>query len=311
VRWILICSLFFIALPLHPQSASDWLERLSEAEKRGSREVTEVLKEMQSKVDFPDPKWKSLVSQALSEKKESDLKALKERLEFFSRWEKTPPTHVREIARDVLKSPVFREAREEELRENWLARALDRLAELMNSRRGIREPRVRELQPPETPRDPSLLFYVAWTLLGVTLLAGCITLWRHLRNQGMLPTKKKARTKKALLSPEEEHLTLDEWQELAKKFESEGRLREAYRCLYISLLMTLAQERLIRWEPWETNWEHLRKIEGSQAPKEVSYHTLTQLFDHVWYGQRSPSQEEWTFAKGQHQLLYDLLRRGS
>ncbi len=312
MRWTLICSLFLVASSLLAQGASEWLERLSQAEKRGKEAVNSVLEEMQTRTDFPDAKWKPLLSEALSSGKESDVQEIKKRLEFYSQWEKPLSTPARELAQDILKEPVFREAREEGVRQNWLARALERLSELANP---PLKPRTREVPEFEVrkPRDAPFLFYVAWTILGVALLTASVALWHHLRSQKITLIKKKTKIKgeRSLLSPEEERVTLDEWLDRTKRLEAQGRLREAYRCLYISLLTTLAQERLIRWEPWKTNWEHLWKIEASPAPKEVSYRALTQLFDRVWYGQRSPSPEEWAFAKEQFQLLYEKLGRVS
>jgi hypothetical protein len=75
-----------------------------------------------------------------------------------------------------------------------------------------------------------------------------------------------------------------------------GRFREAVRVLYLAVLALLHQRRLIRFEATRTNGEYVRQVRLSeQAPPELHepFQRLTDLFETVWYGERSCAAEDY------------------
>lgn len=91
-----------------------------------------------------------------------------------------------------------------------------------------------------------------------------------------------------LLDDDEPDRTADEWLERADGFAAEGKYREAVRCLYLAALMRFDDARVATFRRHETNWEHLRRIEGSsRLPQGVEFRSPTKHFDEIWYGEKT------------------------
>jgi hypothetical protein len=74
------------------------------------------------------------------------------------------------------------------------------------------------------------------------------------------------------------------------------------------MLLNLDEARICRFDRYQTNWEHLHRILRSNAPKQVSYRGVTQIFDAAWYGQRPSSKSQCQEVRDQYTLLVKLLK---
>ena len=96
-----------------------------------------------------------------------------------------------------------------------------------------------------------------------------------------------------LLEDDEPERTADQWLEQADRLEREGRFREAVRCLYLACLVRFDDGRIARFRRYETNWEHLYRIEANpDLPDGIDFRRLTQRFDKIWYGHMIKGTED-------------------
>ena len=77
----------------------------------------------------------------------------------------------------------------------------------------------------------------------------------------------------------------DSWMQAARQFGSEGNFRAMYRAMYLALLAGLHQTGKIRFRRNRTNWYYVHDFHGDKPEREL-FGTLTDLFDHVWYGRK-------------------------
>ncbi|MGC9260728.1 MAG: DUF4129 domain-containing protein [Phycisphaerae bacterium] len=77
----------------------------------------------------------------------------------------------------------------------------------------------------------------------------------------------------------------DSWMRAARQFGSDGDFRAMYRAMYLSLLAGLHETGKIRFRRSHTNWHYVRDFHGDK-PERALFGSLTDLFDHVWYGRK-------------------------
>lgn len=239
-----------------------------------------------------------------SEHLRESLEGIAAALEVFARADAPVDTDANETARRILSEPQFRKA--DEAPSNWLKRALESL-----------EPAEREEQQPQafdrftpTTLDLQPLFYGIIVVLaigaGVALFLFARS-WTGRRKAGAAKKKRKV----GLLEEGEEALRTDEWLARADELERGGRFREAVRCLYLAVLMRLDDAGIVYFDRYQTNWEHLRRIEVSNAPDNVGYRRLTQEFDHIWYGERPATAEHCADFRNEYLRLTRALDAGT
>lgn len=91
-----------------------------------------------------------------------------------------------------------------------------------------------------------------------------------------------------MLEEGENLLSEDEYLLDADRLIAEGKYREACRALYLASLLRIDKSRIARFEPAQTNWEHLRRIETSPLrPENLHFRPVTKQFDLAWYGYRA------------------------
>lgn len=96
-----------------------------------------------------------------------------------------------------------------------------------------------------------------------------------------------------LLEDGEILLSEDEYLIEADRLIAEGRFRDACRALFLASLLRIDKARIARFEPAQTNWEHLRRIESSKTkPEGLEFRPITKAFDLAWYGYRVKSAED-------------------
>lgn len=224
-------------------------------------------------------------------------------LEVVERAETPVETDANDVARRILSEPQFRKV--EDAPSNWLKRAIDSLERA--------EPPDRN-PPTEVSRAPTMvnlesLFYGIIVILAIG--AG-VALFLFARSWSGRSKRREATKKRkvGLLEEGEEALRTDEWLARADELERSGRFREAVRCLYLAVLMRLDDAGLVHFDRYQTNWEHLRRIEASQAPSEVRYRRITQQFDHIWYGELPATSEHCAEFRREYMRLVETLERG-
>lgn len=208
-------------------------------------------------------------------------------------------------AKEILQNPVFQDSENRE-GSNWMKRALERLGDLL-------KPKERELQESPninmTPPGAINLGGIFPFILGVLILGLLVAIVFAFRNVSFKKSEKAKKARGGMLEEDEPIRSHDEWLTLADQLESQGKYREAIRCLYLAILMRLDESRVVRFERTETNWEHLTRIEPSMAPKEINYRSLTQKFDLVWYGNRPCNSDDTKSFRSEYLSLVELLGR--
>ena len=200
---------------------------------------------------------------------------------------------------EIKESGLYRKASGEG-GENWLARALQRIRF--------------NFKLPQTPVAPAVggfsglgfLVYVMWSILALLVAGFVFFSVRYFRWKVELQKSRMKST--AMLEDDEPERSLDEWLDLASRLESEGRFREAVRCLYVACLLRFDEYRVARFDRTETNWEHLRRIQASPTnPTEFDFRGPTSDFDHIWYGFRPTGAAEVEKFRAAYQALTQLL----
>ncbi len=306
-RLILICSAV-LAVPLcFGQSDSEWLDRARTVNVDDREAARQFLEAMQEEYrGSGDEYLRNGIAdelQRVRSRRSVNIDALVERLELRLRFEKSVETNATERAEEILSDSVFRDS-DEAKGENWIARALSRVAELFG-RRERKGPEPPAVSPPSINARP--LAYILLAALGIAIVALAVMAIRSVR-MGKGSKRSDGHVRRSILDADEPDRTLDEWLILADKLQSEGRFREVVRCLYIAILLKLDGARLIRFERSETNWEHLAKIENSAAPRSIDYRRLTKKFDVIWYGDHEASVADCADLRTQYEELTEALK---
>jgi len=209
-------------------------------------------------------------------------------------------------ARKILRSPEFRDSGATTTR-NWFARSLSRLGEAIAN--WLEQ--ILKLQGPKSDMTmPSLgigpgLISGVIMVLAVLLLGGLV----YFLARWKWAPKAVKKGGGGLLDEDEPDRTADEWLEMADSLESEGRHREAVRCLYLACLVRLDEHKVAAFMRGETNWEHLRRIHGSsRRPSGWEFRTATQRFDLVWYGKVVQGSADSIWFRTFYQDLLERLR---
>jgi hypothetical protein len=181
---------------------------------------------------------------------------------------------------------------DERIASNWLAKAFDRL----------RWPKFEDRSDRSTPTVGS-----AWLTIfmwGVLALLGGVCVYllaRYVRLPGL-------RRRAKPIAPDEPLRTADAWLEEANSLLAQGRFREAVRGLYVAGLMRFDEAGVARFDPNQTNWEHLRRIEDSpKRPVSSDVRGATSLFDRCWYGHLPSSAADVATMRTWYEDLVRLL----
>ncbi len=207
----------------------------------------------------------------------------------------TPSTRARELKQ----TPLYRD-QEEVKRDNWLTRALQRIAELFR----FRDTKKTETFNPQTNFGTGWITTLAWALLAIVVVTGAAFAIYNFRGKWGW---KRSAAKGGLLDDDEPDRTADEWIVQADALAMQGKHREAIRALYLACLVRLDEARVIRFVRGETNWEHLRRYEASPARLDLDLRHVTQRFDVIWYGYRTNGAPDFNEFKEVYQALCQKL----
>src|ERR1043165_1444161 len=81
---------------------------------------------------------------------------------------------------------------------------------------------------------------------------------------------------------ETENLEKDQFDKLIEEAKTAGNYRLAVRLLYLKMLKAMSDAGLIKWQRHKTNFEYYYELKGENIRSE--FHTLTLVFESVWYG---------------------------
>ncbi len=102
----------------------------------------------------------------------------------------------------------------------------------------------------------------------------------------------------------------DSWHRNADTLAAQGRYQEAYRALYISLLMQFHVAGLIVIESGKTNGDYMREVPGNLKSDGLQqFRLLTWEFEAAWYGKRPVSAQRYRrAAEAAQRLIADTCR---
>lgn len=109
------------------------------------------------------------------------------------------------------------------------------------------------------------------------------------------------KNKKVVLKDEELHENIHEinFPESILKFEKSGDFRSAVRYQFLFVLKKLSDKKLISWNPEKTNKDYVAELNAPHLKDE--FFQLSYIFDYVWYGEFSISEESYQKFKNQYQ----------
>ena len=191
-------------------------------------------------------------------------------------------------AKKVKRDPIYR-AQKEAVSSNWIKKLWDRIINGMKDNNG-------SSNAPNLPNIPSWvgdIIRVLFYLVCVAIIAGLVYLIIKIPWAWTSAGRERKAKRGGMLEDGEELLSEDEYLLEAARLISEGLFREACRALYIATLLRIDTARVARFEPAETNWEHLRRIESSKSkPESFEFRPATKAFDLAWYGYRAKTEDD-------------------
>lgn len=109
------------------------------------------------------------------------------------------------------------------------------------------------------------------------------------------------KNKKVDLKDEELHENIHEinFPESILKFEKSGDFRSAVRYHFLFVLKKLSDKKLIAWNPEKTNKDYVAELKAPHLKEE--FFQLSYIFEYVWYGEFSISEESYQQFKTQYQ----------
>lgn len=224
-----------------------------------------------------------------AEKLLSRVQTLRAAAEGMPRNESAYLQHARSTLQDILKRSEYK--------VSWLERVSQRVfAAIVDLVTGLLE-RI-------APRAASRI--VGWVVISLLALAFAAAMVRVvlylIRRYARGPDAR--RQVERVRSTKQARPSLESLIGNAEREASEGRYREAFRCIYLAAILLLDRARLITYCESATNWEYMRAMK-CEAPPETSevFTGMTAVFDELIYGQRSVSGDDYCTSVRQFRRL--------
>ncbi|MEW6378438.1 MAG: DUF4129 domain-containing protein [bacterium] len=206
----------------------------------------------------------------------------------------------RQILRAILARPEFQYNRLKKDPMRWTSRLMNRIFRLL-------EPIARFLGRLFGWRRNRLKMPAAWS--GLSWLFSPWTIYTLMAALAIVMLILLARSGQSLFSGQEEGETLPDrhdlfslpdrlkdspgyWYEQADLLMKQGRTREAFRGLYLALLLGFHRLNYIDFQRCRTNWNYLAHFRGDQQTRAL-FQELTARFDLVWYGRCSLAPDDY------------------
>lgn len=158
---------------------------------------------------------------------------------------------------------------------------------------------------PQMSIDPMIIKVIGYTAI-FGLLAFLIYLFiKQALND---PSRKSISTNSALFSDQTApHDVADlDLEALLREALAQNNLRIAVRLYYIKLLKHLNNEGFIRWEKDKTNRDYANELASNGFSNE--FKKIMTAYEYVWYGERTPSPQEFTVLESNFKTLYQTHR---
>ncbi|MCJ8154289.1 DUF4129 domain-containing protein [Chryseobacterium sp. SSA4.19] len=109
------------------------------------------------------------------------------------------------------------------------------------------------------------------------------------------------KNKKVNIKDEELHENIHEinFPESILQFEKAGDFRSAVRYQFLFILKKLNDRKLIVWNPEKTNKDYVAELKAPHLKD--AFYDLSYIFDYVWYGEFSITEESYLKFKNQYQ----------
>lgn len=198
-------------------------------------------------------------------------------------------------AREIKKDPIYT-AEKEAISSNWIQKLFERLKNIFNSNNNDNNQPRNDRPAPAVWLGTILqaLFY----LLCAAIIGALIYLVIKIPWAWTAAGRAKRAKRGGMLEDGEQLLSEDEYLVEADRLIAEGRYREACRALFLASLLRIDSSRIARFEPTQTNWEHLRRIETSKTkPEFLDFRPATKAFDLAWYGYRAKRIDDVTIFR--------------
>lgn len=301
-RAALFCCVSLLAAGVRASQYADYRARIDAAQSEASfRSLLEsaddavlgdglVAKAVESAVGQQD--WRRARAQVSQALRVADT---------MSKPDQRPPVDPQATARDIVRSPVYRDTGEASS-QSWITRSFRRIGEWL-------EDLLDNLKfEPKVGGAVGLpmagLEILVWFLLVCGL--GAFVVWFLVKFSWIRAGRAR---RSALLDEGTEVLSADEWLTEAAQLESQGRYREAVRCLYLAGLMRLDEANVLRFVRHETNWEHLARFERApDRPQGIELRLVTLEFDRVWYGNQVRGVKDVEAMREHYSRILGLVR---
>lgn len=103
-----------------------------------------------------------------------------------------------------------------------------------------------------------------------------------------------------------EHVADLDLESLLREALAQNNMRVAVRLYYIKLLKHLNHEGFIRWEKNKTNRDYANELVSMGFSNQ--FKKIMIAYEYVWYGERTPSMEEFKLLEGTFKKLYETQR---
>ncbi len=206
--------------------------------------------------------------------------------------------HPHQILRQVLKNPLFHQWQlktyhraPKSALDSYFAKVLRTLRHLLDKMwnwHSHNHFKHSVVSPAGTSAFPYLLGILGKVLIILAVIAAIFLLINLLvnRNKNSAPPEPPVDRRdisEALQEGDALALESDQWLNKAREFESSGEFRLMYRALYLALLAGLHEKGKIRFRRTATNNTLVRGFIGNSSDRTI-FGSLTDRFDHVWYG---------------------------
>ena len=180
--------------------------------------------------------------------------------------------------------------------KTFIARLLERLGKLLKSLFGIGY----------NTKVTSVTIVVFKILCALIVLVVIYLIIRVLMNhKGNWFFQKKNESLPIDINNTEQLIQSADFEQLISEIEKQGDTRQSIRLYYLWLLKDLKESELIVWLPEKTNADYLSELKQEALRKQFSY--LSYLYNYIWYGEFSITDEDYLAAKNAF-LIY--LRKG-
>jgi hypothetical protein len=96
------------------------------------------------------------------------------------------------------------------------------------------------------------------------------------------------------------------WLALAEELEGKASYKEACRAVYMSILHLLDERRIIAFSATKTNYEYFYALKRMAKVAE-SFRNLVDLVEHIWFGDKAATGEDYRQCRQQASLVEDGL----